>query len=361
MINTSLGTHFSDGLRSGPIYSTQLSSTIADANGVLTSTDYTNYGPGVLHSPQHSYRIYPNIANPLGGFNEFNNVVAQTTIGAVPAATYLTLRGDNYTTFLTTGANGLPLLQFDWPRVPMVRIAGADATAATRVTIIGFDWYGFPLQHTYVVEDQGNYPTIVDGAGANDGALTYPDEVTLLPAKAFFQITKIYVNAALPGNCTISVGASPIFGLPFFIGSKGFITSIGWASQTNAAYPNPNAIEPLGELTTRVVGSPLTTTGIFVPADAAAVSTATTGDVRGLYAPSSNPGIQVIGGNVVDSKVLTFTYYVKGMDTWIDQVANKQQQYMLQTGSATPQGLVVPPLSPSQAYGVPQFYTGVPS
>jgi hypothetical protein len=359
--NIPLGTYFQDGVRTGPIFTNQLPASLtANINGVITSNDYSTYGPGALLSTQNTYNITPAIPNPVG-FTQSTNIVAQTAIGAVPGAMYLTLLGDNSATFYTTGANGLPLIQFDWPRVPGVTIYSADATPNTHVTIFGYDYYGFPLQHTYIVGAIGAYPTVVDGAGAVDGKLTYPDGITPLPCKAFYQVTGIYVSAALPGNCLIGVGAYDIFGLPYVVKSKGVITSIQWGTQAGGGYPNANPIVPVSELTTRVIGAPLTTTGIFVPADTTNPSTSITGDVRGLYAPSSDASAQTIATVNVDYKNLIFTTYVKGEDNWINQVASAQQQYMQQTGSATPQGVPIAPQVAANTYGVPQFYTGVPT
>ena len=346
-LTTSQGTHFSDGLRSGPIYSTQL---------------YTAYGYGVLHSPQNTYNITPSPPGTGGENTILNNVVATTTDGAVAAAGYLTLRGDNASTYYVSGPNspnGKPLVQFDWPRVPTVTIANEVAIGGTRVTIFGNDPYGQPMQHTYVVEAIGTYPTVTQGVGADDGTITLSDIPLTAGAgvKAFYNVTGVHISAALPEGCSISVGASDIFGLPYVVNSKGVITSIQWGSQTG----DPDQpIIPASELTTRVIGNPLTTVGIFIPADITNPSTAVSGDVRGLYAPSSPSAAQIIDDVAVDWKNLIFTAYIEGMDTWINQVASDQLQYQLQTG-LPPQGIPISPLAPADAYGVPQFYTGVPS
>lgn len=350
--NIPLGTYFQDGVRSGPIFDSRLlSTTVADVNGVLTSGNYSKYGPGVLHSPQNSYKIWPSPPSSAPGYSILNNVVATTAIGDVPNAKYLTIRGDNSSTYYLTGKDGFPLVQFDWPRVPTVTIAGADASPNTRVTIFGYDWYGFPLQHTYVVQAQTTYPTVTPGDDTDDATID-------LPAKAFYQITKVYVNALLPGNCTISVGASDIFGLPYVVNGIGVITSISWGLQTPAGPPNPNPITPICELTNREDGTPLRTVGLFVPADFEE-ATAITGDVRGLYAPSSASSTQVVGGDIVDVKKLIFTTYVEGEDTWVAQVVSKQQEFLQQYGFIP--GIAVMSPSVANTYGVPQFYTGIPS
>ena len=348
--NIPLGSHFEDGVRSGPIYSGNLpTGFVADINGVITSSDFSTYGPGVLLSPQNTYNIVPSPANTAGGFTVLTNVVATTADGAVPAATQLTLLGDNAVTYLTTGANGLPLLQLDWPRVISVTIAGAAVAADADVTIIGFDYYGFPMQQTYTVNAEGTYPTETNAGGGGDGELS-------LPAKAFYQVTKAYINFGLPAGCTISLGASEIFGLPYLVNGIGSITSVAWGAQDGGA---GSPIIPTTQFVVSGVTGFITTKGAFVPGDKT-LPTAFTGDVRGLYSPSSVQQAQIIDGVAVDYKRLIFTAYVQGMDTRIDQVASQQQQYTQQTGNP-PQGIPVIPLVPADAYGLPQFYTGVPS
>src|ERR1700743_2533129 len=98
--NLPLGTYVTDGVRSGPFYSGQLPNNfVADNNGIITSGSHSQYGHGILFSSQNTYRITPAPFNPAGGFTSLNNLVAQTADGSVPAATNLTLRGDNSVTF----------------------------------------------------------------------------------------------------------------------------------------------------------------------------------------------------------------------------------------------------------------------
>lgn len=360
-ITTSLGTHFSDGLRSGPIYSTQLT-TQPNVNGTLVTNDYNLYGPGILHSSQFTYNIVPSPPNLAGGYTTLNNVVGPTTMTG--NNTYLPLRGDNSVTYYVPGSksgNGSPLLQLDWPRVITVTVSGAPATAGTRVTIFGFDYYLKPLQHTYVIQATGTYP-----------AVTYPDETTIgtlsIPAKAFYQVNNVFIDTALPTGCTVSLGASDIFGLPYRILNPGVITSIGWGIQDGIPAPtNANPIQRVTELDVVAVATISATpvvrigpAGVFVPADISTVG-ATTGDVRGLYA-TSRPSVAQYNTSIpVDYANLAFTYYVAGADTWINQVNNAQQNYMQANNVTTTQGVKISPLDPTKLYGLPQFYTGQPS
>src|ERR1700735_169654 len=278
-ITSSLGTHFSDGLRAGPIYDNNFSGATANTNGVITSNNYSNYGPGILFSAQNSWNITP--AAPGAGFTTKNNVVATTAAGTVGNNTYLTLTGDNSVTFYTSTQNGVslpsPYVQFDWPRVVTVTTEGGGGIAVpTNVTIFGFDWWGYPLQMTYVLP-------VIAGAGPN----TYPVEDygagTLTPtAKAFYQVTGVFVEQALPAGVTISVGAAEVFGLPYYVSGLGVVSSISWGKNDTVA-----ATIAKSEFTVKVLDDPLTVKGIFVAGDTTNPATAITGDPRGLYGPSS--------------------------------------------------------------------------
>lgn len=358
--NISTGTYISDGLRTGPEFNTSA---------------YTNNGRGVLLSTQNSYNIYTSAPNPVGGFTTENNVVAATTVAG---AGYLTLRGDNYVTFLTTGDNGLPLLQLDQPRVISVTCAVANPTPGTRVTIFGYDAYLFPMQHTYVLNaNQGKYPTFNFPGGAGSPTMTFPGNANNTGAKAFYQITGVYVSAQLPGGGTISVGANDAFGLPYVINgfnfnnagtinssgfaSSGVISSIQWGIQQ---VDNTHPIIPTGNLTPRIFGSTLDTIGFLAAADATFPATATSGDVRGFYAPATPSAIRFAVLNtppIIDSTNLIFTYFIAGSDNSINQQASAQENYMLANNVTSPQGVPVRPLTLADTYGNPQFYTGNPS
>lgn len=308
--NLPLGTYVTDGVRTGPFYSGQLpSGFVADNNGVIVSGSHSQYGPGILLSPQNTYTITP--AAPAAGFTVLNNLVALTADGAVSAAGDLFLTGDNSVTF-----NNGNFVQFDWPRVVALHIQGAIATPGTRVTIFGTDWYGVPLQNTYIVSAIGNYPGFA--------------------AKAFYTVNRVHISAALPAGSRISLGASEVFGLPYAVDTQD-IVAVSW--------------DGTSELTVKVLGEELTTIGDFLAADTTFPATATTTDVRGVYSPASDAGPGVS---------LKFTAVIHGADQWQNQVANMQQLYTQNTGNP-PQGIPIAPLTPADLYGVPQYYTGVPS
>jgi len=362
----SLGTYVADGVRSGPQYSNLFSGQIPNIYNVITSNNYSNYGPGILFSPINTYNIKPAPGLLGTAYNNTANVVAVTAAAAVPNGGYLTLTRDNSSTFLTVGPNGGPLLQLDVPRVITATVT-AGATVGSRVTIFGYDYYNYPMQQTYILAAGAlTYPTITQGAGAVDGAIFNNNPLVLNPLpgnKAFYQITGVYFQGQMNGGGSISLGAADVFGLPYVVRSKGVISSIAWGSQTVAApnYPNPNTITPINELTARVIGNPLSTVGIFVPADLTNPATQYSGDPRGLYAPSTAASTQVINGVTVDAKNLLFTSYIAGADTRVNQINADQVAYMQANNAATPLGVPIAPLNVTNLYGVPQFYTGLTS
>jgi hypothetical protein len=218
--NIPLGTYVSDGVRTGPLYTGQVPSSLVpfNPNLSLSYSSYSEYGPGIQLSTQATYNITPNLPNIVGQFTSLNNLVAPVTPGG---AGPLTLRGDNSVTKVISDPSGM-YVQFDWPRVPTVTVTGTTA-GNRKITLLGYDIYGNPLQHTYTVNAIGTYPSVVTGVNAG----------LSIPAKAFYQITQAYIDGAVTGGSTISLGASDIFGLPFLVQDAGDITGISWGSQSD--------------------------------------------------------------------------------------------------------------------------------
>lgn len=79
--------------------------------------------------------------------------------------------------------------------------------------------------------------------------------------KAFKTVTQVAIDDAVTG--TMTVGSEDTFGLPYRVTDAGYLLRVGWA------------------------GALADDAGTFVAADTAA-ATATTGDVRGTYTPSSS-------------------------------------------------------------------------
>lgn len=92
-------------------------------------------------------------------------------------------------------------------------------------------------------------------------AITLNGTTTVNGKKGFKTITRVAVSAALTGN--LSVGDGDVYGLPYKVTDAGYLLRTGWA---NAVADNA---------------------GTFVAADTATPS-ATTGDVRGTFAPTTS-------------------------------------------------------------------------
>ena len=378
--NIPLGTYVGGGLRSGPFYTRQTVTT-PDSNNIITSGTYNKWGPGVLYSPQNTWSIVPYPET-------FSNIVAET---GVESPGYLTLTGDGQATTLLTGPNGQPYVQFDWPRVPGVRVLGGNLPNPVNVTIFGTDWYGFPLQHTYVVQNVSNYP----GISSDIYNLS-------TPCKAFYTVTGVYCDAIEGGN-GITLETTDIFGLPYRVNEWSDIINFSWAGSNmmdqsynamlnagSVTVPTPAAFWEDGQQGNNTFLSRLTTAGtnngdlyvgsatnnvsftinstnnldtstvnwliknggqnLMAFADATNPATAFTGDVRGLF---QLPGIGEAWAPFPDGTYRALiTSYVFGADEFQNQLAALSQ----------PQGDgTVPFLTAPDLFGVPQYYTGVPA
>jgi hypothetical protein len=182
-------------------------------------------GPGAVYAG----------VGPLARTYIFDAVPVAKSATAVCAAQAVLAAGN--ATINGASASG-GVATFDYARAVNVDSTGAGDTTQT-VTVTGTDYWG-----------QAQTETI-----SLNGTTAVPGE------KAFKTITQVAVSAALAGNLT--VGNEDIFGLPYRVTDGGYLFRLGWAGA-------------LGN----------DTTGTFVAADTA-TATATTGDVRGTFAPSS--------------------------------------------------------------------------
>jgi hypothetical protein len=113
------------------------------------------------------------------------------------------------------------------------------STSARAVTISGYDYYGQPMTETITVSVAG---TPVNGK------------------KAFYQVS----GATITGSATaVTTGTTDILGLPVRCIDAGYIVKVGW---NNTLLQNA---------------------GTFVAADMTNPATATTGDVRGTFTPTT--------------------------------------------------------------------------
>ena len=137
-LNIPLGTQVDDGLRSGPIWDT----ITTDVNNNVYASNYSQYGPAMLYMPAAMVNIVP-YTSVAGGICAAQAVAAAGNMNFNPAA-YVA----NSSCTLLQDSTGANYIQFDWPRTIQMTVAGAAMTAATNVTVFGYDWYGYPLQET---------------------------------------------------------------------------------------------------------------------------------------------------------------------------------------------------------------------
>jgi hypothetical protein len=180
-------------------------------------------------------RIYVWDVVPLT--KQTNNVSVAATYAAAGNAT---LAAGTGTTAVTTAA-GVAAIQLDCPRAISITI-GAGTIADTAITVTGLDVYGQAM--TDVIQTGTTQSTTVNGE------------------KAFFQITEVAVAGAVGG--TVAVGTTNTLGLPMRLTDRAYAARIGW--------DNTLADDA----------------GVLVPA-VTTTATTTSGDVRGTYAPSSDP------------------------------------------------------------------------
>lgn len=154
-----------------------------------------------------------------------NAVCASQSVGAAGA---LTVNGASASGGVAT---------FDYARTVNIDTSNANNTTQV-ITVTGTDYWG----------------------QAQTEAITCNGTSTVNGDKAFKTISAVSSNAALTG--TITVGNNDTFGLPYRVTDAGYLVRVGWA------------------------GALAEDAGTFVSADTAA-ATATTGDVRGTYTPSS--------------------------------------------------------------------------
>ena len=173
---------------------------------------------------------------PLGRVYIFDIVPEAASATAVCAAQ--AVAGAGNATINGASASG-GVATFDVARGVNVDSTDAGDTSQT-VTVTGTDYWGQAQTETIAL----NGTTAVAGL------------------KAFKTITQVAVSAALAGNLT--VGSTDVLGLPYRVTDAGYILRSGWA------------------------GALANDAGTFVAADTTSPATATTGDVRGTYVPSSS-------------------------------------------------------------------------
>lgn len=314
--NIPLGTFLEDGVRTGPLYSGQVPSNLLPFNPTLdlSYSSYSSWGPGILCSTQNTWNITP---APTGNAN----VVARTN--AIADINNLVLTGDNVATKLISQSNTPTYTQFDWPRVPTVTISGANLNAALRVTVFGFDFYGNPMQHTYVVQNIGTYPTI------SNGALS-------VPSKAFYSVSHVSISGALTNGAFISLGASDIFGLPFLVNNSGDITSIGWGNNSDLQSNATALSSPVTGIAT-LVGN----TGTVVVPVSAVTTSSNIQVTRNTQAGAATGNLSVRSADIVANTSFTIRSDADEQSTVNWEVINPRSQYTASGGSVAMENGVI--------------------
>ena len=171
---------------------------------------------------------------PMGRTTYMDIVPATLSATAVCAAQAVAAAGN--ATINGASASG-GVATFDYARNVSIVTSNAGNTTQT-VTVTGTDYYGQAQTET----------------------LTASGTSTVSGKKAFVTITQVAVSAAITG--TLSVGNGDTFGLPYKVTDAGYLFRTGWA------------------------GAVADNAGTFTAADTATPS-ATTGDVRGTFLPST--------------------------------------------------------------------------
>ena len=186
-------THFSDGLRVGPVFPPGLD-------------------PGVPITPVFTYSVTPAALSANG----------VATAQAVAGAADLTLNG-------ALVSNGVAVL--DFPRAVSVTSTNAGDTTQT-ATVYGFDAYNQPMTETI----------------AFNGAATVPGK------KAFKRVTRIAISAALAGNG--SAGTTDVMGLPYRALSRNLVlTAQAGAQVTTGTFVAADTTSPATATTGDVRGT----------------------------------------------------------------------------------------------------------
>ncbi len=282
----SQGTHFSDGVRTGPIIG---SSFIAGAN-VLTpskmvSSPIDKQAPGIFNTPMSLLDIIPAPVSTT-------SVAAAQTPAAAGYLTLVTANGIGINVITYSGISNV--IQLDSPR--NIIVTGAAGAVSSNITVFGWDQYGIPLV------EQITGPTGATTATGN---------------KAFLYIQAVYSSAGTTSN--ISVGVGNTFGLPYLITSQNYGGVPFWDGKPDATITkdNPLVTNPI----TTVAGSSIVT--VALTGDALTLTTASlvvgewitiTGaaTTQGITAAQLNITAQIIALNATAN---TFTYKTNGVAT----------------------------------------------
>lgn len=193
----SQGTHFSDGVRTGPIIG---SSYIAGANvlspSVMISSPIDQLPPGVFNAPIGVLDFVP---APVST----DSIMPAFTVEFAGDLPLVNVSGVGITIITYQGVQNV--IQLDSARVITITGLGAGVTAS-QFFVFGWDQYGIPLT------EQINGPLGATQASGN---------------KAFLYIQAIYSSDTTTQNIAIGVGNS--FGFPYLVADSGYLLIANWA------------------------------------------------------------------------------------------------------------------------------------
>lgn len=290
-------------------------------NGFRVDTNQVQQilGAGVPQPTMCLYNVIPAAA--------VNNYVAVQQ--AVQPNVPLTLTAANSITFL----GQYPVVELDCQRGLSVTVYTGNTTAATTITVTGYDDRNVAVTATGTLPTAtvpGTYPL---GVGANI--------TTGTTGKCFSSISSVTCTAN-PGQ-QISIGTGLRIGLPYFLPRKSYISNIIWntailaISSTNIVSGfqfNPIAVSPY-------------------PLNYPATVTAQTTDARGFVDLSLN-GVFAPNGQVL----LSVYYYVYGADSYLQaQLTNMEPTAIGQTqiGGNTAPGVIAQDPAGNNIFSYNQF------
>jgi len=273
-----LGTHFSDGVRVGPIIG---SAFIPGANvlspSIQVSSPIDTLAPGIYVTPTSLLDIIPATAS--------NNNIAPAFTPVAGGFVPLVAASSYGITYLTSYAGVPNVLKLDCAR--NISITGVVGVTSQIFTVFGWDQYGQPLTE----EIQGP-------AGAT----------TRYGNKAFLYIQSVFVAAGTVA--AITVGTGNTYGLPHLMAYPNYaLNSVSWAGVPDLTYYVSLAANPIATvITSGVVTVTVPSTANLRTGQYVTISNATA--VGGITASQLNitAQITVTGGT-------TFTYNTYGIAT----------------------------------------------
>lgn len=284
----SQGSHFSDGVRTGPI----LGSTYTPGANVLTpsvmvSSPTDQLPPGIFNTPMSLLDIIP------APVSASSIAAAQTPV----AAEYLNLVSLNGIGINVITYNGIPnVLQLDCAR--NITITGHAGTTSQLFTVFGWDQYGVPL-----VEQ-----------------ITGPVGATLARGnKAFMYVQAVYVAAGTVA--AVSVGVGNTFGLPYLVTSVNYGGAIYWNGFSDIVDASADEIRLGNDPITTVNGQSIVTVSLAGSSPGFTASDFVVGqwiqlfkipNFQGITAAEYNIHAQIVSLDVVNN---TLTYKTDGVAT----------------------------------------------